>query len=180
MGNGGNEPASAAVWAAARQRYEQGTEPVAAIANDVGISAQGLTARARREGWALRGGITKPKAKPQSTRATLSRVKALLEQRLADFEAQIAGLSAEASAATTERDIRAMNTLVRTLEKVLELERKERSRRKQQRDTDRRYDDAEREALADKLDGLRREFEQARAAEPVTTTGDPGGPLPEQ
>ena len=70
-----------------------------------------------------------PAKKAQGTRATLARFKALLQQRLSEFEAQIGTLSAEASAATSERDIRAMNTLVRTLEKVLELERKERARR---------------------------------------------------
>jgi TolA-binding protein len=175
----GSEAAADELWASARQRYEAGAETVSAIARSLSVTAQALTARARREGWALRG-AAKPKAKSQSTRVTLARVKALLEQRLADFEAQIAGLSAEASAATTERDIRAMNTLVRTLEKVLELERKERSRRKQQRDTDRRFDDAEREALADKLDGLSREIEQARTAERDAATGDQVGPLPEQ
>ena len=176
----GSEAADDERWAAARRRYEAGAETVAAIAAGLNVTAQGLTARAKARGWALRGGAAKPKAESQSTRATLARVRALLEQRFADFEAQIAGLSAEAGAATTERDIRAMNTLVRTLEKVLELERKERSRRKQQRHADRRFDDAEREALADKLDGLSREIEQARTAEPVATAGDPVGPLPEQ
>ena len=46
----------------------------------------------------------------------------------------------------SERDIRAMNTLVRTLEKVLELERKERARRIAKRKHDKRFDDAERDA----------------------------------
>ena len=126
MSSDGDEPAPAAVWARVRERYEHGIEAVATIAQDAGITRQALAARARIEGWKLRGVM---RGRTQGTRATLARFKALLQQRLTEFEAQIGTLSAEASAATSERDIRAMNTLVRTLEKVLELERKERARR---------------------------------------------------
>ena len=158
MSSDGDEPAPAAVWARVRERYEHGIEALASIAAEAGITRQALVVRARNEGWKLRG-LPKPWARTaQGTRATLARFKALLQQRLTEFEAQIGTLSAEASAATSERDIRAMNTLVRTLEKVLELERKERARRIARRKHDKRFDDAEREALADKLAGLQREL----------------------
>ena len=171
MSSDGDEPAPAAVWARARERYEQGVEALAEIAAEAGITRQALVVRARREGWKLRG-FPKPWARrAQGTRATLARFKALLQQRLSDFEAQIGTLSAEASAATSERDIRAMNTLVRTLEKVLELERKERARRIAKRKHDRRFDDAEREALADKLEGLQREILAERARADAATDG---------
>ena len=153
MSGAGDEPAPAALWARVRERYENGIEAVTTIAADAGITRQALAARARSEGWRLRAS-----KKAQGTRATLARFKALLQQRLSEFEAQIGTLSAEANAATSERDIRAMNTLVRTLEKVLELERKERARRTAKRKQDRRFDDAEREALAAKLAGLHREL----------------------
>ena len=159
MSGAGDEPAPAAFWARVRGRYENGIEAVAVIAAEAGITRQALAARARIEGWKLRG---TPKGKREGTRATLARFKALLQQRLTEFEAQLGSLSAEANAATSERDIRAMNTLVRTLEKVLELERKERARRNARRKHDRRFDDAEREALADKLAGLRRELVSRR------------------
>ena len=168
MSGDGDEPAPAAVWARVRERYEHGIEALAVIAAEAGITRQALVVRARSEGWKLRG-LPKPWAKrAQGTRATLARFKALLQQRLTEFEAQIGTLSAEASAATSERDIRAMNTLVRTLEKVLELERKERARRIARRKHDKRFDDAEREALAEKLMGLQREIlaERSRQAEP--------------
>ncbi|MCA3561501.1 MAG: hypothetical protein IOC82_10795 [Aestuariivirga sp.] len=174
MSGGGDEPAPAAVWARVRERYEHGIEAVATIAQDAGITRQALAARARLEGWKLRGAA---RGKPQGTRATLARFKALLQQRLTEFEAQIGTLSAEASAATSERDIRAMNTLVRTLEKVLELERKERARRIARRKHGKRFDDAEREALADKLEGLQREILAERArldAEKAEHPGDGG------
>lgn len=175
MSGEGDEPAPAALWARVRERYENGIEAVTTIARDAGITRQALAARARIEGWRLRGSSTR--RKPQGTRETLSRFKALLQQRLSEFESQIGSLTAEANAATSERDIRAMNTLVRTLEKVLELERKERARRSARRKHDKRFDDAEREALAQKLMGLQREIlaerSRADAAEPEPT-GDEG------
>ena len=96
---------------------------------------------------------------------TIQRLKSLLQQRLTDLETQIGALGEAASAASSERDIRAMNTLVRTLEKVLELERKDRAQRGKQRKLHRGFDDAEREALADKLDALRREHADSPAVE---------------
>ena len=161
MSGAGDEPAPAAFWARLRERYEHGIETVTALAAEAGVSRQALVSRARADGWKLRS-AAKTLKKPQGTRGTLMRFKALLQQRLSEFEAQIGSLSAEANAATSERDIRAMNTMVRTLEKVLELERKERARRHARRKHERRFDDAEREALADKLAGLRRELVSER------------------
>ena len=175
MSGDGDEPAPAAVWARARERYEHGLEALALIASEAGITRQALVVRARSEGWKLRGYAKPGAAKAQGTRATLARFKALLQQRLTEFEAQIGTLSAEASAATSERDIRAMNTLVRTLEKVLELERKERARRTAKRKHDKRFDDAEREALADKLMGLQREILAERSRQPEPDAGDARG-----
>jgi hypothetical protein len=164
MSGAGDEPAPEAFWARVRERYEEGRESVTSIAADTGLTRQALTNRARSDGWRLRG---QPRRRPGGTRETLARFKALLQQRLSEFEAQIGSLSAEASAATSERDIRAMNTLVRTLEKVLELERKERARRTSKRKLERRFDDAEREALAEKLMGLQREILAERARAPA-------------
>lgn len=171
MSGAGGEPAPDAFWARVRERYEEGRESIAAIASDAGISRQALTIRARNGGWTLRGS---PRRKSGGTRETLARFKVLLQQRLSEFEAQIGSLSAEASAATSERDIRAMNTLVRTLEKVLELERKERVRRTARRKHERRFDDAEREALAEKLMGLQREL-HARRGEVDAGASQPAG-----
>ena len=168
--SGGNDKLPAdGFWAAARKRYEDGREAVAAIAAEAGITAQALTQRARAAGWTLR---TAPKAKAIGTRETIARLKALLQRRLSELEAQIGDVTEQATAETSERDIRAMNTLVRTLEKVLELERKERTQRKRQRNAGRQFDDAEREALADKLEGLARELQQAREAVVAEAPGE--------
>lgn len=169
MSGAGEELAPDAFWARVRERYEEGRESLQAIAGAAGVTRQTLTARAKSGGWRLRGSS---RSKPGGTRETLARFKALLQQRLSEFEAQIGSLSAQASAATSERDIRAMNTLVRTLEKVLELERKERARRTARRKQERRFDDAEREALADKLMGLQREILAERARSDAGAPGD--------
>ncbi len=164
----GNEPAGGDGFALARERYEAGRDAVAAIAADLGIGAQALIVRARREGWRLRG---KPSKKAIGTRETIARLKGLLQRRLAEFETQINVLGAEANAASSEREIRSMNTLVRTLEKVLELERKDRAHRHKRRKDHKQFDDAERDQLADKLAALGREW-AGKQAEPAS---DPGG-----
>lgn len=169
MSSGDDRPLADDFWATARMRYEAGGEAVAAIAADAGITAHALTKRARTEGWALR---STRKKKVVGTRETIARLKALLQRRLTELEGQIVALTEQATAVTSERDIRSMNTLVRTLEKVLELERKERTQRKRQRAAGRQFDDAEREALADKLEGLARELQQAREAVAAEAPGE--------
>ncbi|MBI2720369.1 MAG: hypothetical protein HY245_02875 [Rhizobiales bacterium] len=169
--SGGDEPAAAPDWVRLRQDYEEGRKPVAAIAAEAGINAQKLVLLARRDGWRLR---TSASGRTEATRATIRRLKALLQQRLADLEGQIANLGAEASAASSERDIRSMNTLVRTLEKVLELERKDRAHRTRRRREYKRFDDAEREALALRLESLHREWTGTETEPVAEEPGEPG------
>lgn len=159
----GERPAAAADWDRARQRYETTSEAVTAIAADLGITRQALLARARRDGWTLRSAA---RPRRSGTRDTIARLKVLLQQRLGELESQIGSLGVEATAASSERDIRAMNTLVRTLEKVLELERKDRAQRSRKRREHRAFDDAERDALAERLEALHREW-TGEAAEPL-------------
>lgn len=155
-------------WLQVRRDYEAGLLPVAQIAAAAGINSNKLTAQARREGWALRG---KARIKTQGTRETIARLKALLQRRLAELESQLGTLGEEADAASSEREIRSMNTLVRTLEKVLELERKDRAGRARRRHEHKRFDDAERDALARRLEALhdlwsREEAQSGAAGEP--------------
>lgn len=172
MSGGADEAADESLWASARQRYEQGIETVAAIAAELGMSSAALIRKARNGGWKLRG-ARKPKA--AKTPDTIARLRNLLQLRLTELEQQIGALGAEATAASSERDIRALNGLVRTLEKVMELERKDRSRRSRERKQFRALDDAERDALAAKLAGLRRELDAAGDHQPTEQTRG-GGP----
>jgi uncharacterized protein YjcR len=151
MSGGGDEPAAAPDWVRVRKEYEEGAIRLADLAELAGTTAFKLMAMARREGW-------KPRkhrgSKPAPVRTTIARLKSLLQQRLAALDGEIKALDEEATAASNERDIRAINTLVRTLEKVLELERKDRAVRAKRRKQHRDYTDADRQALAERLKGL--------------------------
>lgn len=142
----------AAAWVHIRMRYEQAVETVAQIANDIGLKPHALTLRARAEGWLLRSRAKKPK--PQNTRDTIKRLKELLQKRLSQLEGQLDEIGAEVSTLANERDIRATNTLVRTLEKVLELEHKDLKLRRGRARATRKFNDAERDELARRIANL--------------------------
>ena len=152
-------PAGTPVWDHVRLRYEQAQETVAQIAASISMKPHALTLKARAEGWLLRS-VKPAKPKPQSTRDTLRRLKDVLQQRLSQLEHQLAEVSEEISALANERDIRATNTLVRTLEKVLELEHKERKQRSQRARQTRKLNDAERDELARRIAQLQEEPEE--------------------
>ena len=164
-------PASPPGWDHIRLRYEQAQETVAQIAASLKITPHALTAKARAEGWLLRslksGKAAKPK--PPSTRDTLRRLKDILQSRLGQLEGQITEIGAEINALSNERDIRATNTLVRTLEKVLELEHKERKQRSHRARATRKFNDAEREELARRIEALCAEEEGEGAGLPNQT-----------
>jgi hypothetical protein len=160
------------VWVAVRARYEQDQESVAAIADDVGMSRMQLSLHAKAKGWALRG-----KARPgktQSTAATIKRLKDILQQRVSQLEDQLKVIGEDVTALSNERDIRATNTLVRTLEKVLDLERKDRLRKRKQAHDFKYFDDAQRQQLADKIGRLQRAWRGAETVTDVAAAGSPG------
>ena len=141
----------AAAWAHIRMRYEQTMETVSQIAESIGISGITLSRKAKLEGWVMRG-AAKQKHKSESTRETIRRLKDVLQKRLSSLEREIEGIGEDISALSNERDIRATNTLVRTLEKVLQLEQKD--RRQRSGANTRKLNDAEREELARRIANL--------------------------
>ena len=165
MGNEGDEPAGGLLWQQARNNYEGSTKDLKSIAEALGINRAKLIAEARNRGWQLRSA-----KKNSGTRATIQRFKDLLQKRLGELEGQLGEIGAEVSSATSERDIRATNMLVRTLEKVLELERKDSAHRTRKIRERRKFDDAARNELARRIRGLRRE-EGGRSAEPESAFG---------
>ena len=146
------------VWAHVRMRYEQDQETVEAIAEEVGLHRMGLSLLAKKLGWRLRG---KPRVMPrksgkgETTAAVIRRVKDLLQQRLLELEDQIKKLKIEVTAMENERQMRSTNLLVRTLEKVMDLERKERLRKRNEVQSHKYFDDAQRQQLAEKIGRLR-------------------------
>ena len=153
-----NEDAKSApdmvAWAHVRMRYEQTMETVTQIAESIGISGITLSRKAKAESWTMRG-AAKKKQKLESTRDTIKRLKEILQRRLSQLERELSDIGEEVSALSNERDIRATNTLVRTLEKVLQLEQKD-IRQRRSRDT-RKLNDAEREELARRIANLQPE-----------------------
>jgi hypothetical protein len=150
-------------WAHVRARYEQDQETVAAIAADVGLTSIALAMIAKKEGWKLRGkarlapaAAAKPKG--ESTAATIKRLKDILQSRLTQLETEIKELGEDVDKLTSERQIRATHVLVRTIEKVMDLERKDRLRKRKAAFAFRYFDRQQREQLADKIDRLGREW----------------------
>lgn len=149
----------APAWADIRARYEAASETVAQIAADIHMTPHKLTLRARAEGWLLRTAQKAKKPKPQNTRDNIRRLKELLQNRLTQLESQLSEIGAEVNALASERDIRATNTLVRTLEKVLELEHKDRKQRSHRARQTRKLNDTERDELAKRITALQTEPE---------------------
>ena len=159
-------------WAALRDRYEQAVEPITQIATAAGITGQALSRKAKALGWALRG-TTKAKTKSETTRQTLRRLKEILQKRLSQLEGEIGAIGKELNALSNERDIRSANTLVRTLEKVLELEQKDRKQRSRRRQDHIQLDDEKRDELAGRIEGLC-EGGQSETAEPDVNAAGSG------
>jgi hypothetical protein len=164
------------VWVAVRARYEQEQETVAAIAYDVGMKPMQLSLYAKAKGWVLRGKVKPGKA--QSTAATIKRLKEILQSRVTQLEDQLKDIGEEVTALSNERDIRATNTLVRTLEKVLDLERKDRLRKRKQAREFKYFDDAQRQQLADKIEKLERAWDGKEAVEGAADHGRGGAEQP--
>lgn len=107
--SGGDEPAAGPDWVRLRQEYEAGERPIAEIAGEAAINRQKLILLAKRQGWKLRN---PSRAKTEATRDTIRRLKTMLQGRLGELEAQIATLGAEATAASSEREIRSMTLVI--------------------------------------------------------------------
>ena len=171
------------VWLDIRSRYELGQEKVKLLAEAVGLSAIALSNKAKALGWKLRGKL-KPSAtkkKPQlaeATSATIKRLKDLLQTRIKQLEIQIDDIGRDISALSNEREIRSVNTLVRTLEKVLDLERKDRGRRRKTTSDFKRFDEQQRAELAEKIAKLQAEWDGQTPVEQSTPGSGSGIELP--
>lgn len=154
-------PPGEPAWENMRARYEAGEEKVKDIATSFGIAAITLSAKAKALGWKLRAvakrAVRKAKAaqkKTESTRDTLQRLKDLLQERILQLEGEVKQLGEDINAIGNERQIKSVNLVVRTLEKVLDLERKDKLKRKQQSRDFKHYDEEQRLALARKIEQL--------------------------
>ena len=128
-------------WDAVRLRYEGRDETVTVIAASIGMDQPELSRQAKRRGWTMR----KPQqVKGASTSATIRRLKDSFQQRLHQFE----------GAASEKDDIRDTSTLLRSFERVLDLEQRHRKRKTRSQRETRRLNDAQRHELARRIVGL--------------------------
>lgn len=159
-----HDPADDAAWADIRLRYEKGEEAIRSIGAEVGLSQLGLSLKAKAMGWTLRTKTKIKKAaskniiakviKAKTTRGSILRLKDLVENRLSILEQELSSVKDAASHLQKGADLRNVHTLARTLEKVLELENAERSRKRKTADDFKHLDDSERASLADKIERL--------------------------
>jgi hypothetical protein len=148
MMNADDHSAGDGLWASARASYEDTTQNLDALAERLSLTRFQLVREAKARGWRMR-----TKSRAADTKATIQRFKDLLQTRLSGLEAAVNALSDDAK---SKRDISDINVLVRTLEKVLQLERRERDTRLRRRQQRIRLDDAERSELARRIASLRR------------------------
>ena len=168
-------------WEQIRARYEQGEEKVTAIAQAFDMAAITLSSRAKALGWKLRGvpakasrviARIKKAAKGESTTETIRRLKDLLNDRIARLESEIKEIGKDIDQISNEKQIRSVNMVVRTLEKVIDLERKDKLARKKSTRAFKLFDENQRGALAKKIERLEEGWEGEAS---VAGTGDAGG-----
>ncbi len=176
-------PPDDGAWQHIRARYEQSQETVKQIAESIGLSGITLSQKAKALSWTLRSKIkleTKVTvaSKAETTTATIRRLKDMLQSRIKRLELQIDDIGKDISGLANEREIRAVNTLVRTLEKVLDLERKDRSKRKKTDIEFQRFDEQQRLDLADKIGRLQQTWRGTADGESAADAGGGGAEQP--
>jgi uncharacterized protein (UPF0335 family) len=176
-------------WADIRARYEAGSEKVTDIAASIGMSRIALSLYALKQGWKLRNRkkssprkataqkATVGKAKAEATRQTIMRLKEMLQARVTQLENELKLIGGEVDALGNERGIKSLGLLVRTIEKVLDLERKDKLKRKQATREFKYFDDEQRRQLAAKIERLEAERDSGLAG---TVPADGGGGGTEQ
>lgn len=113
-------------WELIKQLYEDPSVPVARTAKRAGLTAQKLSALARKSGWVLRSarkdgasGVAQPlSGKPRRPGELVKRVYATIDGELSKLEAQ-KGLSSQ----DRERASRALAQMVNSLEKAIDMQR---------------------------------------------------------
>lgn len=136
-------------WAAIRQAYCGGKLTLAEIEERFGVNRSSIYHRVDNERWprrkpANRGGRSKAEQ-------LLARLKHIVEQRITDFE-NLAGAEAQGNGASLERETRSLASLVKLMDKIVELETAARNARHRGATSwSAAYRDQRREELARKL-----------------------------
>lgn len=128
-------------WAAIRADYEADREPVKAVAERYGVTEPTLYHHAQKEGWIMRQSVRNT-ARP----ALIERMAKLLERQIAHLEKNMTP--------GDEKEVGLLGNMARTLEKLIDLDRKEDGKAPDKK-RDREID-VLREKLAARIDQLRK------------------------
>ncbi len=150
-------------WRKVRAEYEDGEFSVADIGERHGVSQYSIYRRKRNEGWEARCAAY-PKAFGAGGAVNAGeRLKGLVARELSSIEARL-GLGGKKLDAG--EPLRALHTLASAVQKILDIERKEKAADDAGSAGRLAIDDASRLALAERLETLARHWEN---------DGDPGG-----
>ena len=162
-----NDRKGAPDWAAIEQDYRAGVKSMARIAADHGVSQSTIARRARAAGWPSRREVRREPAPPAPERAALmARMRWLLERQIAHIERRhAAGPKADEAADATidnaadrERNARTLGSLIRTLEKLIDLERELSKTEAEEPETHARSHDRQADEPASDTDAIRTEL----------------------
>ena len=149
-------------WVQIRGEYENGEFSIWDICERHGIAQTSFYRRKRRECWEPRRAIFPKAYGAGGTVNAAERLKGLVARELASIEARL-GLGEKLD---TGDPLRALHTLASAVQKILDIERKEKANDGGDRTGRLTIDDASRQALARRLETLARHWEIA---------GHPGG-----
>lgn len=163
-------------WETIRAEYEIGARPLAEIALEHKITTQKITRRARDESWPKRGEVEEAKALatelPEDAEALAARLTKLIAREIADIERQ---RKTERDEAEGERQARRLATLVRSIDKLHEIEKAARQAKKNDPESDkarrRAEDEALRAGLESRLARLFAAADEARVPEEADGAG---------
>jgi len=161
-------------WAAVKRAYANPLTPVKEIAASLGMTPQKLSAKATREGWPLRGDCRRIADRAKGNRVgsvalrhttLVSRLKRLVEREIGDIEREYEQDSAPAD---RERAAKRLTVLVRSLDKLTEIQNAGVKRKKKDAKNDQGGD-----ALRAELE--RRLARLAAASEETGVSNEPDG-----
>ncbi|WP_293211006.1 hypothetical protein [Parvibaculum sp.] len=163
-------------WETIRAEYEIGKRPLPEIALEHGIHYNKIIGRARAEQWPKRGEVEEPQKVatelPEDAEALAARLTKLIAREIADLERQ---RKTERDEAEGERQARRLATLVRSIDKLGEIEQAARRAKKDDPAADRARrraeDDAIRAALESRLARLAAVAETAPVPEEADGAG---------
>ena len=135
-------------WETIRAEYEIGKRSLPDIAFENGIHYNKIIGRARTEGWPKRGEVEEPQKVAtelaEDGEARAARLTRLIAREIADIERQ---RKTERDDAEGERQARRLATLVRSIDKLHEIEKAARQAKKNDPDSDKARRRAEDEAI---------------------------------